>query len=216
MAPDRAREARSGGDWGWPSVFRPRRYAPIQTRGPARRNVASRCPDPRTPRVPCPIHEPRAAIQDGPVSPTRQRPRMTPHHRTPPLYSRAPGCRQIPYVGNRLIGARHADHGPARRSPPGDRARRKRLLLLGAPIVYEYRLSWTRQEPCGRGGIGRHARFRFWWLTAVGVQVPSPAPKSRSIATVHRSVAAAAPPDPRSRTLNQDRSCRSPKPSPRS
>jgi hypothetical protein len=29
---------------------------------------------------------------------------------------------------------------------------------------------------CGRGGIGRHARFRFWWLIAVGVQVPPPAP----------------------------------------
>ncbi len=27
----------------------------------------------------------------------------------------------------------------------------------------------------GCGGIGRRARFRFWWET-VGVQVPSPAP----------------------------------------
>ena len=29
---------------------------------------------------------------------------------------------------------------------------------------------------CGRGGIGRRARFRFWWVT-VQVQVLSPAPK---------------------------------------
>lgn len=32
---------------------------------------------------------------------------------------------------------------------------------------------------CANGGIGRHARFRFWWET-VGVQVPLGAPKKRS------------------------------------
>ncbi len=43
-------------------------------------------------------------------------------------------------------------------------------------------LSWpggSRTEPtsdCGRGGIGRHARFRFWWPKAVGVRVPPSAP----------------------------------------
>ena len=31
---------------------------------------------------------------------------------------------------------------------------------------------------CANGGIGRHARFRFWWET-VGVQVPLGAPKKR-------------------------------------
>ena len=32
---------------------------------------------------------------------------------------------------------------------------------------------------CGRGGIGRRARFRFWWATPVKVQVLSPAPSKR-------------------------------------
>ena len=31
-------------------------------------------------------------------------------------------------------------------------------------------------QKCGRGGIGRRARFRFWWATPVKVQVLSPAP----------------------------------------
>ena len=31
---------------------------------------------------------------------------------------------------------------------------------------------------CGRGEIGRRARFRFWYLNDVGVQVPPPAPVS--------------------------------------
>src|SRR5262249_14604229 len=36
--------------------------------------------------------------------------------------------------------------------------------------------SATPRRGSGRGGIGRHARFRFSWPKAVGVQVPPSAP----------------------------------------
>ncbi len=42
------------------------------------------------------------------------------------------------------------------------------------------------REPCGRGGIGRHAGFRFLWAEPVGVQIPPPAPAFAPCATASR------------------------------
>ena len=50
-------------------------------------------------------------------------------------------------------------------------------LLLDLPIAFRVPMRITRSL-CGRGEIGRRARFRFWYLKDVGVQVPPPAPKS--------------------------------------
>ena len=60
--------------------------------------------------------------------------------------------------------------------------RRRRRRVGGVPVCaaaafcYHVSAVFSSSEVCGRGGIGRRARFRFWWATPVKVQVLSPAP----------------------------------------
>ena len=46
---------------------------------------------------------------------------------------------------------------------------------------------FSSSKVCGRGGIGRRARFRFWWATPVKVQVLSPAPAGGRVLFLHPS-----------------------------
>ncbi len=46
---------------------------------------------------------------------------------------------------------------------------------------------FSSSKACGRGGIGRRARFRFWWATPVKVQVLSPAPAGGRVLFLHPS-----------------------------